>query len=637
MTPERWHKIGEIFAAVMDADMPERTDLLSKLCGTDALLKAEVESMISAQRSIGDFLEAPSIDEMPTDAGAANLPTDSGERIPVKDLLTPEAVQLGRGLTVAERYVVERELGRGGIGVVYLARDQQLHARLVVVKVLMDTGSASKWTLKKFLHESEALSRIDHPNIVKVFDRGTLADGRHFIVMEYVPGITLRDEIKAGPLPLHRSARIIEQMGRALHAAHGAGVFHRDLKPENVMIRETGDGEIDVKVIDFGIAKVTDPVSTKVTLENVYAGTLHYMAPEQMEDAPCTSAVDVYAMGVIAYEMLTGQRPFQLSTSNLALAFRQLTDQQKSGVRKSPRELRTDIPSGVEAVILRALRYNPVERYQSARQFSEHLAKALNGVANDDLQNDTIPSIAPWEQSPPPTIIATPRKPMPARRSVLAAAAVIPLIALGTWWAFWPSGPGPTIPVKPSTTVTPPPVSPTGDLLALHLEKFRTTPGAPSTYVLPDTQFTSEEGFKFHFQPKRSGFLYVLTSTDRNRHALLLTGTPTLENRCNPDGDFVFPKGKEEFLGVKGTSPVTTFRIVFSPTPLAVPGFLAGKPGNILTAEEEIEFQRFWQSLPSLEAAADTSDQKPFLRFRTTDKDDRPVRFEVVIRNPAGK
>ncbi len=633
MTPERWHKIGEIFAAVMEADTPERTDLLSKLCGTDAILRAEVESMISAQRSIGDFLEAPSIDEMPTDAGVANLPTDSGEKVPIQDLLTPEAVQLGRGLTIAERYVVERELGRGGIGVVYLARDQQLHARLVVIKVLMDTGSASKWTLKKFLHESEALSRIDHPNIVKVFDRGTLADGRRFIVMEYVPGTTLREEIKAGPLPLNRVARIAEQMGRALHAAHGAGVFHRDLKPENVMIREMGEGEIDVKVIDFGIAKVTDPVSTKVTLENVYAGTLHYMAPEQMEDAPCTSAVDVYAMGIIAYEMLTGERPFQLSTSNLALAFRQLTDQQKSGVRKSPRELRTDIPSGVEAVILRALRYNPGERYQSAKQFAEHLAKSLRGADSDDLQIDTVPSIAPWE--PPPTIIAHPEPRRISRHSVMAAAIAAPLIFLGIWWFLPRSSNQLAEPVKPPVTATP--VSQAVDLLELRLEKFRTTPGAPSSFVLPDTQFSPGEGFKLRFLPKRSGFLYVLASTDRNRHALLLTGTPTLENRATTDREFVFPKASDAFLGVKGNAPVTTFRIVFSPAPLAVPGFLAGKPGVELTADEEIEFQRFWQNLPTLDTAADTSNQNPFLRYRTAGKDDRPVRFEVVIRNPVGK
>lgn len=635
MTPERWHKIGEIFAAVMEAETPERTDLLSKLCGTDAVLRAEVESMISAQRSIGDFLEAPSIDEMPTDAGVANLPTDSGERIQVKDLLTPEAVQLGRGLTIAERYVVERELGRGGIGVVYLARDQQLHARLVVVKVLMDTGSASKWTHKKFLHESEALSRIDHPNIVKVFDRGTLADGRRFIVMEYVPGTTLREEIKAGPLPLNRAARIVEQMGRALHAAHGAGVFHRDLKPENVMIREMGEGEIDVKVIDFGIAKVTDPVSTKVTLENVYAGTLHYMAPEQMEDAPCTSAVDVYAMGIITYEMLTGQRPFQLSTSNLALAFRQLTDQQKSGVRKSPRELRTDIPPGVESVILRALRYNPGERYQSAKQFAEHLAKSLRGAEDDDPQIDTVPSLAPWEQTPPPTIVAQPEPGRISRHSFMAAALAAPVILFGIWWIL--PRPAAKEPVRPPVSATPTPVSQTADLLELRLEKFRTTPGAPSTFVLPDTQFSPGEGFKLRFLPKSSGFLYVLASTDRNRHALLLTGTPTLENRATTDSEFIFPKASDAFLGVKGNAPVTTFRVVFSPAPLAVPGFLAGKSGAELTADEEIEFQRFWQSLPTLETAAESSNQKPFLRYRGEGKDDRPVRFEVVIRNPVWK
>ena len=165
--------------------------------------------------------------------------------------------ELELGLTLKGRYVVERELGRGGIGVVYLARDVTFN-RPVVVKLLLAESARNEWLEHKFQHEREALGLLRHPNVVGVIDANETPEGQPFIVMEYVEGVTLRSQITAGGMDLLRVARIVRQLGRALNAAHEEGVVHRDLKPENVML-EPVDEEDLVKVIDFGIAKVQNP------------------------------------------------------------------------------------------------------------------------------------------------------------------------------------------------------------------------------------------------------------------------------------------------------------------------------------------------------------------------------------------
>ncbi|MDQ3013102.1 MAG: serine/threonine protein kinase, partial [Acidobacteriota bacterium] len=240
------------------------------------------------------------------------------------------------GELLKNRYLIEGELGRGGIGVVYLARDTQLMNRRVVIKVLLeDAGNAmhNPWFKKKFEQEIEALIRLDHPGIVGVLDVGTMSDGKEFFVMQYVEGYSLR-KLVTGQMDFALVARIVRQIGQALTSAHDKGIVHRDLKPENIMVHQRGeDDEEIIKLIDFGIASVKDSKVATNSEKTKVAGALPYMAPEQLRGQPEASS-DIWALGAMAYEMLTGALPFYAET------LVQLYELQKHGVQVKPRSLR---------------------------------------------------------------------------------------------------------------------------------------------------------------------------------------------------------------------------------------------------------------------------------------------------------
>lgn len=284
------------------------------------------------------------------------------------------------------RYVIQNELKRGGMGVVYLARDQQLHSRPVVVKVLLEEAYQSEYIVQKFRQEVEALSRIDHPGIVGIIDAGELPKGEPFIVMQYVEGVTLRSVMNPEGMNLERIGELFKQIGRALTAAHGRGIFHRDLKPDNIMLQDLGHGEEQVKIIDFGIAKVKDSVVAPSTSLNLSPGTVAYMAPEQLNGRPITAATDIFALGAIAYEMVTGRKPFNPETGF------ELLQMQQTGVRVRPADLRPSLPLDAQEVILKALSYNSGDRFNSPRDFGDLLARALaQGV--EHIESPPTPSL----------------------------------------------------------------------------------------------------------------------------------------------------------------------------------------------------------------------------------------------------
>jgi len=313
------------------------------------------------------------------------------------------------------RYLIEGELKRGGFGIVYLARDLQLHSRPVVIKVLLEDAYKSEYVVLKFRQEIEALSRIDHPGVVGIIDSGELADGKPFIAMQYVDGSTLRSLMKPEGMDLEKSADIIRQIGRALTAAHDKGIFHRDLKPENVMLQELGHGEQQVKVIDFGIAKIKDSLVAQNTDTNISAGTVSYMAPEQLSGRPVSTATDVYALGEIAYEMLTGRKPFNPETGF------ELLEMQRAGVRINPVDLRPGLPAAAQTSILRALSFEPDRRYTRARDFGDELSRGLKGAAT------TSESIANQTAEPRPTEL-TPLANNPAVITEKTVAATFPVV-----------------------------------------------------------------------------------------------------------------------------------------------------------------------------------------------------------------
>lgn len=275
------------------------------------------------------------------------------------------------GKMLDSRYLLKRRIGSGGFGVVYLASDEKMLSRRVVVKALLDQKIDNAWSVRKFKQEMEALARLDHPSIVGLLDTGQLSNGQPYIVMQYVDGVTLRSIITPEGIPFARAAHIIMQAGRALGAAHDHGILHRDLKPENLMLQTLGDGEEQVKIIDFGIAKVKNSLISFSTAGDLRAGTVAYMSPEQLDAGKLTPASDVYCLAVIAYEMLTGRRP-----TNPDSAY-QLLEMQRAGVRLKPTDLRPSLPSAAESAILKALSFDPAERYQRARDFGDRLAAAL--------------------------------------------------------------------------------------------------------------------------------------------------------------------------------------------------------------------------------------------------------------------
>jgi serine/threonine protein kinase len=283
------------------------------------------------------------------------------------------ALPSGTGLRLKDRYVIEKELGRGGIGVVYLARDEQLHSRPVVIKVLLDQTSDSEWFQRKFKGEIEALVRIDHPGVVGALDAGEMPDGKPFLVMQYVPGANLRSMMNGGLLEVPVIADIVRQVGSALSAAHEAGVHHRDLKPENIMVKDLGHGERQVKIIDFGIATVRDPADAGTQMTQV-AGSVLYMAPEQLMGKPSASS-DIYALAVIAYELITGRPPFRPHSPYELLGI------QRSGVREKPSELRPGLSPVVDAVVIKGLSLEPHDRQLTARQLADELYAALTAAA----------------------------------------------------------------------------------------------------------------------------------------------------------------------------------------------------------------------------------------------------------------
>ena len=358
-----WDRIQELYYSTLPLPRSERSAFLSTACNDDPLLMREVNSLLEADDSAEGFLES-SVFELGLRVISSGRNQSNGHGI-----LPGESLE---GTTVEGRYLVEKELGHGGMGKVYLARDATLHHRRVVIKVLLQASLEDPYVVKKFQQEVEALSRIDHPNIVSVLGAGKLPSREPYIVMQYVDGVTLRSQIPAEGMDLERAAFILKQLGAALDDVHEQGIFHRDLKPENILLQVfRGNAEL-VKVVDFGIAKVKDSVVAPSTVNNAPVGTFLYMSPEQLRGGEKITAMsDVYSMAIIAYEMITGRRPFNPSSAP------QLLEMHREGVRLNPIDLRPMLATEARAILLRALSFDPANRYQSAAEFGDRLAHAL--------------------------------------------------------------------------------------------------------------------------------------------------------------------------------------------------------------------------------------------------------------------
>jgi serine/threonine protein kinase len=275
---------------------------------------------------------------------------------------------LAAGYVVGE-YRVEQVIGRGGMGVVYAAV-QPLIEKRVAIKVLNLELSSNPGLVKRFVDEARAVNRIRHPNIIDIFSFGQLADSRQYFVMEYLEGHTLADRLEAGDLAVEDLPPLLGQICDALEAAHAESIVHRDLKPENVWIVTPKRGRPFVKLLDFGIAKLLATGDQATTQAGTLMGTPQYMSPEQCHGRGIDHRTDIYAMGVILYQIYTGQLPFVGET------FAELLTKQLTEVPARP-ATHASLPAALDQLIMRCLAKEPAGRPQSARELGEALASIL--------------------------------------------------------------------------------------------------------------------------------------------------------------------------------------------------------------------------------------------------------------------
>lgn len=277
------------------------------------------------------------------------------------------------GRLVDGRYRINSVLARGGMSTVYLATDIRLD-RVVAVKVMHRSLAEDPGFVARFEHEAKAAAKLNHPNVVGVFDQGSY-DGLVFLVMEYVPGHTLRDVIVTyGALEPARALGVVDQVLMALAAAHDAGFVHRDIKPENVLI--TAEGV--VKVADFGLARAMTGESSGATSQGLIIGTVAYLSPEQVETGAADERSDIYATGVMLFELLTGKVPFEAPTP-LAVAFRHVNEEVPA-----PSSVQAGVPDYVDDLVLTATAKDPVDRYSDAWTFAQALDTAQDRLARDE-------------------------------------------------------------------------------------------------------------------------------------------------------------------------------------------------------------------------------------------------------------
>lgn len=268
-----------------------------------------------------------------------------------------------------ERYRVLQPLGSGGMSEVYLCRDEVL-GREVALKVLREQYASDEEFVERFAREARSAASLAHPNIASVYDLGRSHDGRYFIVMEYVRGGTLAQYLaQEEPMAARTAAAVAGQIARALGAAHEKGVVHRDIKPQNVLV----SGEADVKLADFGIARAA--AASSVSHTGHVLGTPSYMSPEQAMGERATPQSDLYALGCVLYEMLTGELPFDDADTPVAVSLKHVRERPHQPTERNP-----EVPTDMDAVVMRLLSKDPAGRYESAEALADDLARLEAGL-----------------------------------------------------------------------------------------------------------------------------------------------------------------------------------------------------------------------------------------------------------------
>ncbi len=383
MHPERWRLIDELFHAAVELPPNKRRDFLEGACGGDVSLGAEIQKLIDGSDRAGSFIETPpALDE-------TTLALPESETEPLAGL------RLGA-------YKVIREIGRGGMGTVYLAARADEEFRKQVAVKLVTAGFDHESIIRRFRNERQILAGLDHPNIARLLDGGTTESGAPYFVMEYVQGQTIREYCDTHRLTTLERLKLFRTVCSAVHFAHQNQIVHRDIKPANILV--TADGT--AKLLDFGVAKLLSPIAQagEVTETISRALTPEYASPEQARGETITTASDVYSLGVLLYELLTGHRPYSVAGRSLIEIIEAICEQEPTkpsmvigrtvtspgasgntgvitpeAVSKArgsePHRLRRELEGDLDNIVLKALRKEPQRRYASVEQFSEDIQR----------------------------------------------------------------------------------------------------------------------------------------------------------------------------------------------------------------------------------------------------------------------
>jgi serine/threonine protein kinase len=575
MSRDRWQQIKDIFHSALERTPAARADFLKEVCGDDAAMREDVEALLLADADNEHFLSSPAYEF------AAGM-------------LASEESEFSVGQKVG-RYEILSALGSGGMGQIYLAYDAQL-GRKIALKLISPEFATDPRRVHRFEQEARAASSLNHPNVCVIHEIGTTDNGRHFIAMEYIDGITLRDQLASGPLKPLEALQVTIQVGTALASAHAVGIVHRDIKPENIMLRPDGY----VKVVDFGLAKLIESLPEQQHLHNALTesrtlmGTVKYMSPEQLREVAVDERTDIWSLGIVLYEMLTGVTPFEARSYNDSIA---LILSPSPSVSLFP-DL---VPIQLRKVVEKALEKDSDQRYQSVTSLISDLSnlkRELERDTQDSLITDPGIQSSPVWYAPEDYQGATPRSYFGSTvstglhtiltagsrsseiiKSVAVAVGLLTLLFFLPWTSRWlfglvnrirpvsqTSGNAPGPPMKTLTSAGASvcaAISPDGKLVAhaeeqegkQHLAIINTTTSRSSVVVPPeDVRYL---GISFSPDSKYVYFTRKEKNGDGILYRLAVTGANLTKLNNDVDGPISFsPKG-DRFAFVRDDDEVS--------------------------------------------------------------------------------
>lgn len=489
MTPERWQQISRIFKSAISLDSDARKAYVADQCGNDELLRSEVEKLIDSHRQAS---EENFIGGRAAEDGAVLLGGENEEQEP----------RLKKGQRFGSYEILDK-LGAGGMGEVYLAKDSRLE-RTVALKVLPPDISLDQRRMQRFRQEAKVVSSLNQPNILTIFEFGEV-EGLSFLATEFIDGETLRHHLHHGKrLGLTETLDIAIQVVAALDAAHEAHIVHRDIKPENVMIRHR---DHVVKVLDFGLAKITEKKSQALvdhdsdseavtafkTAPGMLMGTVNYMSPEQARVLPVDERTDIWSVGVMLYEMVTGLMPFGGPTTSHTLV--QIIEKETPAFPKV-----VDAPPELQRIIRKAMAKDPEERYQSAKDLGVDL-KSLRKQLDHGSQRDT-------DQ--------TEKEPDKKRVLVYALVAMAVVTVAFFGWSIWraaQSGSSSVVAPAPTSVAAVPERRLT---YSLTVQEFRDGKHNTPYIMAGEVSFEPRDRVRLNISSPQAGYLYILNEGPRD-------------------------------------------------------------------------------------------------------------------------